>query len=103
MNIQECRPVVQLFAMAMEARLRKNDRKAGWGGMTFHQLRKRLREESVELMNACLAEVQDNVLEEAADVANFAMFTADNAGALVEAHPYRQRWVPEAREDAADA
>lgn len=80
------RPEVQVFAQAMEATLRDNDYKGGWKDMTPKESIRRLYQESGELWH----EIKDypgrintiKTLREACDVANYAMFTADVAGAL---------------------
>jgi NTP pyrophosphatase (non-canonical NTP hydrolase) len=74
----QIRPAVQWFAQQMEAKLRKNDHKGGWEGMTLSRLMSRLDDEVGELYRALSADT--NVIEEASDVANFAMMIADNAG-----------------------
>lgn len=79
MNDLELRPEVARFAQLMERRLRANDHKGGWRGDTPHALLRRLREETDELYLAITAE---DVGNEAADVANFAMMIADVCGAL---------------------
>lgn len=77
------RPEVLRFAMAMEKELRQNDHKGGWKSMGNPGLLVRLHEEMEELR--C---VLDNdrpareILSESADVANFAMMLADNAGMM---------------------
>jgi NTP pyrophosphatase (non-canonical NTP hydrolase) len=65
----------------MESKLAANDHKAGWKGMTVEQVRTRLHEEVEELIHA-LTSREGGVLQEAADVANFAMFLADLSGEL---------------------
>lgn len=90
------RSEVKAFASHMEAKLRENDHKGGWGDCDFGYLVKRLDEESAELRSAVSAlktalsdadappelvrMVKEAVRNEAADVANFAMMIADNAG-----------------------
>jgi len=64
------------FANAMEHQLQANDHKTGWQGMTDRQLLNRLKQETTELERAI--ESGKSVVEEAADVANFAMMIADN-------------------------
>lgn len=72
------------FAQEMERRLRVNDHKPGWEDLTDAWLLHRLRQETQELTLA-LASFKGQparayaVIEEAADVANFAMMVADNA------------------------
>ncbi len=79
------RPEVRWFAQEMERQLRANDHKGGWQEMSPFVLGRRLLEEYEELLSACLAAQRtpdrlpfhSSVLEEAADVANFAMMIAD--------------------------
>mgnify|MGYP000899229991 FL=1 len=79
------RPEVAKFAELMEQKLRANDHKGHWRGSSLSYLIARLREECGELIDAILYEEDSapgHITEEAADVANFAMFIADAAGAL---------------------
>lgn len=79
------RPEVARFAELMEQKLRANDHKGHWLGSSLSYLIARLREECGELIDAVLYEEDStpgHITEEAADVANFAMFIADVAGAL---------------------
>ena len=82
------REEVQWFAQVMESVLRKNDYKGGWHGVSFEfLLDKILFEEIKELkdaletltMGAITGEMVDNVVNEAADIANLAMMIADKA------------------------
>jgi hypothetical protein len=89
---------VKLFADRMEQKLVENDYKGGWADDHWSGPLRRLREEVVELRRACvrLENAEDDphaspatererrriVGREAADVANFAMMIADNAGDL---------------------
>ncbi len=77
--IHYLRPEVIAFAVAMETKLRMNDFKGGWQDMSEGDCVDRIQDELQELE---LAVVRDEpavvVLAEAADVANFAMFIADN-------------------------
>lgn len=77
-------PVVNKFAAAMMERLSANKHKAGWAGMGASALLKRLYQEAAELTVAVHEHPEDRELirKEAADVANFAMFIADNLGDL---------------------
>jgi NTP pyrophosphatase (non-canonical NTP hydrolase) len=78
------RPSVIAFAQAMERKLRANDHKGGWHHDSAHALSARLREEHEELHRVIeerTASASD-VLDEAADVANFAMMIADVCGGL---------------------
>jgi len=81
------RPSVLWFAERMEAKLRENDHKGGWNASEFSELLVLLEKEVAELGQAafrlaCL-EITDStihgVIDEAVDVANFAMMIADNA------------------------
>lgn len=83
-------PIVLEFAKRMEAKLEKNRHKGdreGWLNDDPDDLLERLREEVCELDNAMVAQVNataftrtwtaEQLANEAADVANFAMFLAD--------------------------
>lgn len=77
------RPSVQRFAETMEENLCRNDFKGGWGDMNSYEILGRIWQEVDELKQAIRnARVKDGpvepVLREAADVANFCMFLADN-------------------------
>ena len=85
---QQCARVDE-FALAMKEKLRRNVRKLDWRECTFEYLVERLHDETRELLNE-LAEAKKRVawlphdlrvriIEEAADVANFAMMIADIA------------------------
>ena len=95
-RMKEVDPVLKWFGKKCRAKLAQpqNQRKSSWREMTFPQLMKRLREEVSELhdetklyreylglSNAESATIQfrQNVIDEAADVANFAMMIADKA------------------------
>ena len=72
------RKAVRDFAKEMEKRLLDNDYKGGWDDCTPAWLLKRLGEEMKELRRAVRAkEPTEQISEEAADVANFAMMVAD--------------------------
>ena len=71
----QLRPEVQAFAQLMEQQLRKNDHKPGWSGDSVYSLYARLIDEQFELSNA-IRDDPDSVLNEAADLANFAMMIA---------------------------
>jgi NTP pyrophosphatase (non-canonical NTP hydrolase) len=76
---------VVAFAYAMEERLRANDHKGGWDGCDKNWLLYRLVDETGELAGEVYEETGDNqVLHEAADVANFAMMIADVSGELAK-------------------
>ena len=96
MNIEDCRPEVKAFAVAMEEQLRSNDHKGytGWANSNKGHLFKRLLEEAEELRRAsgtwCPTCGQDpgqtsneKIRRKAADVSNFAMMIADRCGALL--------------------
>jgi NTP pyrophosphatase (non-canonical NTP hydrolase) len=70
-------PPLAWFANEMERQLEENDYKRGWKHCTPQQLLKRLKQETQELKKA-IEKGQPFVIEEAADVANFAMMIADN-------------------------
>lgn len=74
------RPEVQKFAEAMEARLAANDYKGGWEECSPLYLLGGVMEELNELVDHLdtRAASKDEVLHEAADVANFVMMLADN-------------------------
>ena len=82
------RPEVQAFAEAMERRLRENEHKGGWKRERPAWLFKRLREEEFELWTAwadrrfSLDVPVTRIVDEAADVANFALMIADVCGGL---------------------
>ena len=97
---QALRPEVQIFAEAMERKLRENDHKGGWDDMPSRWLRGRLAGEVRELEAAIAAYIdkidicnreqdlsksRQAILSECADIANFAMMIADNCKSLVAA------------------
>ena len=79
------RQEVKWFAERMERKLKKNDYKGdgtSWRQGKLDPLLKRLKEETKELENEiyCLSiDNQEEIINEAADIANFAMMIADNA------------------------
>ena len=73
------RQEVIAFADAMETKLRANDWKSHWSGCTKQYLSMRLTQEREELRRAIADGDADQIIAEAADVANFAMMLADNA------------------------
>ena len=115
--IGSLRPEVIAFAHHMEAKLRENDHKGGWRNDLPSVLMERLHQEAEEL-NAALDGGKDcacreaccghwatvkpvNVLQEAADVANFAMMIADlfvPLAALGALSSYSDQPVPEKNE-----
>lgn len=76
-GLGDCRQEVVAFALAMEAKLRENDHKRHWRFLDRRTLSRRLTEEREELRRAFTRGDPDEVLREAADVANFAMMLAD--------------------------
>lgn len=70
---------VAWFANLMEKVLRENDHKGGWYGCQMSYLKRRLGQEVKELRKALDEERDDDVVLEAADVANFAMMIACRA------------------------
>ncbi len=76
---------IQLFAEAMERKLRDNDYKGDWNGCTEDYLMKRVIQELGELINCHYDSdlAKDLVyLDESADVANFLMMLCDIRGHL---------------------
>lgn len=69
------RPEVKDFAALMEQKLKANDHKPGWKNDSFRALFRRLEQEMRELREC----PDEFVIDEAIDVANFAMMIADNA------------------------
>lgn len=84
-------PYVQAFAVAMEAKLAENRHKGdrtGWLEVNPLLLLARLHKELEELERAIQGVgtaryINDDVIREAADVANYAMMIADACGELV--------------------
>ncbi len=75
-------PLVLNFALIMEKKLSENRHKgdrAAWLKMDAEKLRLRIADESSELDAAIISRGQTEIFNEAADVANFAMMTADSA------------------------
>ena len=66
------------FALAMEEKLKKNDWKGGWSNESYTFLTSRLQDEANELFAAIHAGKINGTMEEAVDVANFAMMIYDN-------------------------
>lgn len=77
------RPEVQWFAEQMEKKLQQNDHKKHWSTLNQIHLFTRLHHEMVELREAIAYRDPSEVVKEAADVANFCLFIADNAGTWV--------------------
>lgn len=74
------RESVEWFASEMEEVLRDNDHKSGWKDCTEHYLFQLLLTEVAELYDALNTAPPEEVIEEAADVANVAHMIADNFG-----------------------
>lgn len=69
------------FIGDMSDKLEANSHKPGWASLTFQELLKRMKAEVNELERAISSGNMREVMLEAADVANFAMFIADVAWA----------------------
>ena len=67
------------FAGQMAKKLRENDHKGSWEGLGNDHLTHRLHQEFVELTEAIAKGTPEQIISEAADVANFALMIADNA------------------------
>lgn len=83
------RDEVFAFAQAMEEQLRANDHKPGWKDDDPDDLIARITDETVELTDVVNRRFPRKglILNEAADVANFAMMVADVCGALPAGGP----------------
>jgi hypothetical protein len=93
-TISELRPEVLKFAQAMERQLRANDHKGTWKYDAPDRLCDRIKDELDELEHVLpglpfysTTGTPDEILKEAADVANFAMMVADVSGALAPPTP----------------
>jgi len=83
MQLASLRPEVAAFALAMEDKLRQNDHKGGWDDCSKQYMAMRLTQEREELRDAIARGAPpEEILKEAADVANFAMMVADLVGGL---------------------
>jgi len=78
-NEGQDRNAVLEFMEEMHAKLRKNRHKAHWSTVSQAYLFARVDEEMRELAHALLSGSPDEIINECADVANFAMMIADNA------------------------
>ena len=77
----EPRASVRRFAGVMEDVLTANDHKGGWTHCSNEYLLRRLDQEVAELRKAIANHAESRTIDrEAADVANFAMMIAHNAG-----------------------
>jgi NTP pyrophosphatase (non-canonical NTP hydrolase) len=77
------RPSVQWFAQQMEMKLQENDHKQHWSECDSDYLISRMEQEMDELLKALIdyrfgKGTKEEVIKEAADVANFAHMIADN-------------------------
>lgn len=79
------RQSVATFAQAMEEKLRENDHKGGWKKCDMQYLSMRLTQEREELRRAVERGNPEEVLREAADVANYCMMIAENIAAQAKA------------------
>lgn len=80
MEIPTCRTVYPVFSFAahMQSKLEENAHKGGWDDDSAEELLARLVEETRELRTAIRkGKPKAEVVEEAADVANFAMMIAE--------------------------
>ena len=85
----ELRRAVRLFAESMEARLRENDDKGGWGEKqcSIEYLERRMIEEYTEYMGHRTCETGNTPEWECVDIANFAMMLfhrLNRSGSLYE-------------------
>ena len=71
------RASVTWFAAEMERQLAENDWKGGWEHCSLWELYQRLLEEAGELAGVLSGYSNGSVIDEAADVANYAMMIAD--------------------------
>lgn len=78
------RESVKWFSEQMERKLAQHDDRPGWKGEDFEYLLIRLMGELGELCNLPPNSDLQTVIDEAADVANFAMMISDNARTLMQ-------------------
>lgn len=78
LSYMEIRPEIMRVAEAMEHKLRENAHKGKWKFCPLQYLSMRLTQEKKELIRAVMEKRYQDVLNEAADVCNFAMMIADN-------------------------
>lgn len=87
-NVAHLRPSVAQFAIEMENALRKHDNKKGgqdnWRNDPPRELMRRMLEEAIELDRELDEGGAEQIVKEAADVANFAMMVADASEHLAE-------------------
>jgi hypothetical protein len=79
----ELRPVVRVFAEAMEEKLRKNDHRGGWDVDDYEYIWRQLHEHLGKLTHHVYTD-RARILPDAADVANLAMILCDILGVLPE-------------------
>jgi len=72
------------FAREMEKKLEVNSDKEGWCFCSLQYLSMRLTQEKKELARAIKKKDKKRIIEECADVANFAMMIADNTKNEIE-------------------
>ena len=72
------------FCNEMQKKLDDNSHKTGWDQCSDAYLLNRLRQETDELIRAVERQEPQAIIREAADVANFAYFIADNCSQSVE-------------------
>ena len=70
---------VDVFALDMKRKLAANVHKKHWDEVTRMYLARRLVEEVIELCEAVVANDPQSIIDESADVANFAMMISDQA------------------------
>lgn len=75
---------VKFMAEQMQRKLDDNSHKTGWGNDLNADLLRRIHDEFNELGVAVMLKDQQQIINEAADVANFAMMIADNARAILK-------------------
>ncbi len=78
-NSEEDIAAVDLFALDMKRKLAANVHKKHWDEVPMIYLYQRMLEEEAELYSALEEGNQQNIIDEAADVANFSMMRADRA------------------------
>lgn len=83
--VHKLRPEVLEFALAMEAKLRKNDHKTGWHDQPIEAHIKLLALEKAELDVALEFLGDEAAMGECVDVANFALIIRDKLQARVKA------------------
>lgn len=71
---------VDWFAKQMERKLKKNDHKGGWKRCELQYLSMRLTQERKELTEAIASKDTQKIIDECADIANFALMIADKFG-----------------------